>query len=192
MHYSYPPLILLHGYNRSLLHTTIDIADKPVGNIDYLARTAVILGHFDHTPTRQHRQLTHILRISPSELKDILVIITDSNDSHILEVFDKSLDQGKIVGAHILRLINDQDRLAYLGWLHITTRYHLCSSSHHIIGLIQIAYSSEQVKTIRVEGLNFNKMGGVAYEGQQALLEFGSSSTRESEHKKLFVLDIFK
>lgn len=43
MHYSYPPLILLHGYNRSLLHTTIDIADKLVGNIDYLARTAVIL-----------------------------------------------------------------------------------------------------------------------------------------------------
>ena len=192
MHNTYPSVILLHGFYRGLFHTVTDFANQAIGCTYNLAGTTIVLSHLYHTATGQHRQLLHIPRIGPSKLKNILIIITDSNNPHIFEIGHKSLDQCKIIRAHILRLINDQDCLAYLGWLHVTTRYHLCCSSYHIIGLIQIAYSPEQVKTIRMKSLDFDKMSGITNELHQALLELGSCRTGECKHKQLLMLDVFK
>ena len=125
MHYSYPTLILLHGYNRSLLHTTTDIADKPVGNIDYLARTAVILGHFDKCTSGFLRQPVHIIRIGTSEFIDVLVIVSHCYHTHFFIVGHQSLYKCVFFCSHVLGFVYNQYCLTDFVRFYFFLTYHL-------------------------------------------------------------------
>ena len=104
-----------------------------------MARTAVVIGHLDKPGTRQLSQKLHIVRVSPSELVGILVVVAHGYYAHLLVIVHQSLNQRIVIGAHILGLIYYQYHLAYLGGLHLAVAYHLGSIGHHIIRLLQRA-----------------------------------------------------
>ena len=117
----------------------MDSGHKVVGRPYDMTRTAVVLGHLDKTGTRQLSQKLHIVRIGPSELVDVLVVVAHSYYAHLLVIVHQGLDQRIVVSAHVLCLIYYQYRLTYLGGFYLAVAYHLGSIGHHIIRLLQRA-----------------------------------------------------
>ena len=190
--YSYLTIIITHRQNRGCLKSIPYRLDKIVCCSNNEAWAAIVLRHLNETSTRFLAQLIHILRVWATKLIDILVVIANSNDSHILIGRHKSRNQSIVVTAHILCFVNYKHRLADVVLLHLTIVYHLGSLCHYTTHIVKIAYTPEQVEAIRMECLYLYKVGSIANKLHQSLLELSSSSTRECKHKQLLMLHIFK
>ena len=184
--------VLAHRQNRSLLHTIVYAFDESICKRHYMLRAAIVLGHLYKCAFIVSKQLAHIVGIGTAKLIDILVVISYSYHTHLLIYRHEHTHQCKFLRTHILRLINDKNRLADAVWFHFALANHPCSASHHIFCILQVAYSTEQVERIRMEGLYFYEVGSVAYKSHKALLELGCCCTREGKHEQLLVLHVFK
>ena len=55
-----------------------------------------------------------------NSFKNILVVVTYNNDSHILIFFNQGLNKSELVLIHILSFINDQDLFGYLAMFNLS------------------------------------------------------------------------
>ena len=163
-----------------------------IGKFHDIAAAPIVLSHFNETAARSLRQKTHILRVGTPEFKDILVIVTNRYQSQFLIAVHKRLHEFKLLPAHILSLVNDKDRFRYPGWLDFPVKNHSSCPGNHIIGIIKVPHTPDNVKGIGMESLDFHKHSRIANQLCKPLLEFRGSRPGKSQHKELLVLHILK
>ena len=183
LYYLYQPLLLAHRHDWRALHPLSDAGDEGVGGIHDVVAAAIVFRHFNETAVGHPAQLKQILRVGAAKLKDVLVVVAHGYHPHFLVCTHKGGDKGKIVGTHVLCLVNHQHGLANLAGFHLAGMNHLCGLSHHQVCVFKIARSAQEVEAIGMEGLDFHIMGGIAYQFHQPLLELGGCGTREGEHQ---------
>ena len=76
---------------------------------DNRLRASEILHHVIHGSSIVRNQGFHISRVLATELVDVLVIVTDRYDPHILIATDKFLDQSEFLLTKVLCLVDDKD-----------------------------------------------------------------------------------
>ena len=188
----YSAVIIGNGLNRSCLQSRANTSNERIGKLHDIATAAVVLNHFNKTAALPRRQHLQIFGIGTSEFIDVLVVIPDRNHPQLLIAVHKRLHEFKLLPAHILSLVNDKDRFRYPGWLDFPVKNHSSCPGNHIIGIIKVPHTPENVKGIGMESLDFHKHSRIANQLCKPLLEFRGSRPGKSQHKELLVLDILK
>ena len=169
-----PTILFPHWDNWCAFHPFTDTSHKFVGEINWLVRTAIILSHLDQLAAGLLWQLVHISGIGPTEFINALVIIAYCYHTHLFVFIHKGLYKCIFFNAHVLSFVYDQYRFAYFVWFHFSLINHLGSFCYDIFGIFKVSYPPQEVKTIGVECLYFNKVSSVAYQFHKSLFEFCS------------------
>ena len=189
---AYEAFTAVHRYDGLILEPSAYAADECVGEVYHMARAAVVLGHFDEASVRFLQQAAHVARVGAAELEDVLVVVSDGYDAHLLVGGHQGMHQGILLVAHVLRFVYDKYGFGYAVRLHLSAVNHTGGAFHHILDVIEVADAAQQVEAVGVECLDFDEVGGVAYESHQALLELYGRRARECEHQQLLVLDVLE
>ena len=168
----HPSVFFSHGEDRGSFDSFSDDFGKFVGETDRMACASVVLGHFDKPTAAFLGQAVHVFRVRTAEFVDVLVVVAHCNDAHFFVIGHQGTHQCIFFVAHVLCLVYHQYRFPDSVGFHFTLFYHFGSFGYYVFGFFQIAYPSQQVETIGMEGLYFDKVGGVADQFHQPLLEF--------------------
>ena len=118
-------------------------------------------------------QLSHKCGIRTTEFINILVIVSHSNHTHIVIVTYQRLNQRKFICVHILCLVNYKNAFGNPPLLHLAVCNHLRRIVHHVFHAVQTADLTQQIKTIRMKGLDLHKICRISDQSHQTLFEFG-------------------
>ena len=91
-------------------------------------------------------QGSEMFGIRSTELINVLIIVTDSNHSHIVVDGHKSFDKLKFMLIHILSFIDNQNTLGYLSLLNLAIANHLGSIFNDVARCFQRSYLAEKIK----------------------------------------------
>ena len=138
------------------------------------------------------RKLKHVVGAGSAKLIDVLVVIAHSNHTYIVIDSHQRPDKRILLFVHVLRLINDQHRLADPVHLHFTADNHLGGLRHHVLHLLQTAVAPYEVEAIGMEGLDVHIIDGITYQFYQAAFKFCGCRPGKSEHQELLMLHILK
>ena len=186
------PGFVADGDARTALHPVADGLDEGVGEFDDGAGAAVVFDQLVAAFRPAAGERGHVAAVGAAEGVDVLVVVAHGDHAHFLVGPHQGPHQGVLAGVHVLRLVDDQHRLGDAVRLHPAAFDQPDGLADHVPGLFQVADASQEVEAVGVEGLDFDEVGGVADEVEQAALEFGGGGAREGQHEQLLVLDVFE
>ena len=179
----YPTFFFSHGDDWRTFYSFIDSFQEPVGKIHRMARTAVILGHFDKCTSGFLRQPVHIIRIGTSEFIDVLVIVSHCYHTHFFIVGHQSLYKCVFFCSHVLGFVYNQYCLTDFVRFYFFLTYHLGCLWNDILWIFKISYPSQEIEAIGVECFYFDKMGCIAYQLHKPLFELRSGCPWKCQHQ---------
>lgn len=174
------------------LHPTGNAEGEGVGKGYDVQGAAEILGHLVEFGARLGDKLSHKAGVGPTELVDVLVIVSDSDEAHVVVMPHESTNEIKFVGVHILGFVDEEDGFADAVGFDLSCLDHLSSLADDMISSVEVADTSEEVEAVGMKSFDFDEVSGVADEIEESLLELGSCCTGEGEHEELLVFHFFK
>ena len=144
--------------------------------------TAIILNHFIFGGVQIINERLHKATVGATELENVLVVIAHGNHPHFLIVAHQSSNKRVFVFVHILCFVNHQYGFVDASLVGLAVFNHLCGPCHYIVNFFQRACFAQQIKTKRMECLDFQEVSRISDKIDEALLEFCGGSTGEGEH----------
>ena len=111
---------------------------------------------------------------APRELEDVRVVVADCYNAHLFVGGDECVDEGVLVGSHILCFVDNQHRLCDAVGLDFAVFDHACGAGHDVLDVVEVSDAAQEVEAVGMEGLYLDEVCGIAYEGHEALLELDS------------------
>ena len=121
-----------------------------------------------------------------------MIVVSYGNHAHIVIALHQCADQGKLIGIHVLGLVNDENAFCDFPLFDLTVCNHPGSVMDHIFYAFKTSNLTEKIEAVGMEGLDLHKVRCISDQGHQPFFEFGCRSTGKGKHQKLLMLDILQ